>query len=474
MLFQPSLLHVPVISKAFLPFHFLLSSRVLTRCSNVAQSLSSKAPFVTSTMAASGSTQQDETDMVLNFGKISIANDEKKKSRDYSARRGRRKQGRMEQHADPARPDETTPTGGQPSLNTIPNSRTRQVPSSKVQKISTQPAPNPFLSKWVTSADRSQGAPPPAISVGSEAALLKSPLASFSPSVSSATPSSETQRVQPGATQRTAPAPHAIYLSLASSPPMRLLIPQRLLIVLDLNGTLLFREVGSTGYKPRPFLVKFLDYCIENHVILIWSSAKPHNVDAVCKRLFTREQHQKLFGIWARDTLGLTPTQYDSKTQVYKQLDRIWADPTYAFNHPLVQQGFIWSQKNTLLVDDSILKASAQPYNHIEIPEFLKNSKEAKAKNGKDVLGQVTAYLEEARMWENVSSFVRETRFEIGGGWSWDWAKGTGRGTEREKGKKAQQLRPSGVMSGDSKEEEEGKAQFSDEDEGGGVKLTRN
>ena len=128
-----------------------------------------------------------------------------------------------------------------------------------------------------------------------------------------------------------------------------------------------------------------------------------------------------LFGIWARNTLGLTPSEYDSKTQVYKRLDLIWDDRAYAIDHPSVQQGRIWSQKNTLLIDDSIRKANAQPYNHVEVPEFLRNSKETTGEGGKSVLGQVTAYLEEARMWDNVSSFVRERRFGMNQGWAWRW-----------------------------------------------------
>lgn len=222
-----------------------------------------------------------------------------------------------------------------------------------------------------------------------------------------------------------APYPKQTYLTIASFVPTRLPIPQCLLIVLDLNGTVLYREVGSTTYKPRPFVMQFLNYCLENHVILIWSSAKPHNVNAVCKQLFTPKQREKLLGIWARDTLGLTPLQYNTKTQVYKNLDRIWANPTVACDHPGFQQhGLMWSQKNTLLVDDSFVKARSQPYNHVEIPEFVKNSNEATAPNGKDVLGQITAYLEEARTWDNVSAFVRRSNFEVDRQWAWDWEAG--------------------------------------------------
>lgn len=476
------LFHVRTIAKASRPFHFRLPSRILAACSKLAQPFLSKAPSVKSTMPASGSTQQNETDSVLNSGNHSIANDKKQKHRDYTARRKRRRQGRIGQHADLAHPDGTVQAEGQPSLKTIPNSRIRQVlSSSKAQKIPKQPTSKPsVLSKSVISAmDQPQGpTTPPATPIGSEAALQNSTLTSLNPSMSSATPSSDfylPKRPAPRIMDRLPPHPNAVYLSIASLIPTRLSIPQRLLIVLDLNGTLLFREVGSINYKPRPFLMNFLDYCIENHVVLIWSSAKPHNVEAVCKQLFTPEQHQKLLGTWGRNMLGLTPLQYNAKTQVYKHLDRIWADPTYACRHPWFhQQGFMWSQKNTLLVDDSILKASAQPYNHIEIPEFIRNSDEAKAQCGKDVLGQVTAYLEEARMWDNVSAFVRQTRFEVDRHWAWDW------GEEKKPQKKESELRNSDMaiggtpIAGKNKEEETVKLSDDEEEEDGeegGVKL---
>ena len=43
--------------------------------------------------------------------------------------------------------------------------------------------------------------------------------------------------------------------------------------------------------------------------------------------------------------------------------------------------------------------------------------------DGKDVLGQVVGYLEEARKWNNVSGFVRQRPFEIDAGWHWEWQK---------------------------------------------------
>lgn len=217
------------------------------------------------------------------------------------------------------------------------------------------------------------------------------------------------------------PLPADAYLSLASLSTKALSVPQPLLLILDLNGALIYRAKGSIDYKSRPRVSQFLKYCFANHTVLVWSSAMPRNVDAVCRRLFSQKQLEQVLGVWGRDTFGLTPQQYKSKIQVYKRLDRIWDDPTLTHKHPETHLGTRWSQKNTLLIDDSIIKASAQPYNLVQLPEFTKDSKEKKRRDQTDILGQVVAYLEEARMWDNVSSFVREKKFIPDTDWSWDW-----------------------------------------------------
>ncbi len=215
------------------------------------------------------------------------------------------------------------------------------------------------------------------------------------------------------------PKPEKAYLALASRRANCLQHPQRLLLVLDLNGTLLYRKVGSSSYIPRPLLPQFLSYCLSNHRVLVWSSATPFNVSAICAHLFTPEQRKNLLGQWARDTFGLTPAQYAQKTQVYKRLDRIWANETLQHTHHWFDVGGRWGQHNTLLLDDSVLKASAQPHNLVQMPEFTRSGDK---KTDFDVLGQVTSYLEEARMWDNVSSFVKNSRFEANKGWNWDWS----------------------------------------------------
>ena len=217
-----------------------------------------------------------------------------------------------------------------------------------------------------------------------------------------------------------APTPTSAYLSYAHAIPNLLSSPQRLLLVLDLNGTLLYRARASQNYTPRPCLSEFLKYSFANHSLLVWSSAQPYNVKGVCTRLFSRSQREMLLGEWGRDTLGLTPSQYKERVQVYKRLDRIWDNENLQHSHPGFEGGERWGQHNTLLIDDSALKASAQPFNHVEVPEFVRGGRE-EGGDGRDVLGQVVEYLEEARKWSNVSGFVKHGRFEIDAEWRRDW-----------------------------------------------------
>ncbi|KAL9129126.1 MAG: hypothetical protein Q9217_002336 [Psora testacea] len=218
-----------------------------------------------------------------------------------------------------------------------------------------------------------------------------------------------------------APSPTSAYISQSRTPPTRLNTPQHLLLVLDLNGTLLSRKKGPKKYTPRPSLQKFLRYCFINHSILIWSSAKPQNVDGICAQLFTLAQRRQLLGEWGRETLELTPNQYKERVQVYKRLSRIWSSPQLLRHpHPQAAKGERWGQHNTILIDDSTEKAASEPYNHVEVPDFGLNMKEKG-----DVLGQVVGWLEEARGWGDVSAFVggMGRGFGVGAGWKWHWGK---------------------------------------------------
>ncbi|KAJ5715124.1 uncharacterized protein N7483_012305 [Penicillium malachiteum] len=188
------------------------------------------------------------------------------------------------------------------------------------------------------------------------------------------------------------------YMQQAQGQPQR--CPKRpLLIILDLNGTLICRK--HRKYPPvfveRHGLSSFLDELCRNYSTMIWTSSKPQTLNAVAQKLFPPGKgKRKLVACWGRDKFGLTPRQYNAKLQVYKELEKVWADPEIQAAHPgngAVPQkagggkfakkkakakattkrppaGQRWDQTNTILIDDSKLKALSEPYNIFEIPEF--------------------------------------------------------------------------------------------------------
>ena len=126
--------------------------------------------------------------------------------------------------------------------------------------------------------------------------------------------------------------------------------------------------------RVRPGAPKLLEYLFVNHVVMVYTSGQPHNAEKIARRLFSAEQYDQLAAVWARDKLDLTTAQYKDKVQVYKKLDKIW-------NTTEIQASFLpagqgrWDQTNTILVDDSHLKAFQEPHNLLQVPEFVSFSK---------------------------------------------------------------------------------------------------
>lgn len=136
---------------------------------------------------------------------------------------------------------------------------------------------------------------------------------------------------------------------------------KRKLVVLDLNGTLLYRPKTRKVF-PRPYLSTFTSFLFHPETrkwldVMVWSSAQPQNVAPVVASAFGRHASQ-LKTVWARDRMGLSRDQYSRKAVTRKDLEKVWA----AF--PSHNSG------TTFLVDDSPSKAHFQPSNHICLPEF--------------------------------------------------------------------------------------------------------
>lgn len=207
------------------------------------------------------------------------------------------------------------------------------------------------------------------------------------------------------------PIPSPLYLAQTKLAPVQLDTPQPLLIILDLNGTLIQRTRMTTRFLRRPGLGPFLQNLLTSSTVLIWTSARPHNMDTILNELLTPAQRSTLVATWARDTLGLRPEQYNSKVQVFKDLHRVWSDEAVQARHPHFGSGARWSQTNTLLIDDSALKAAAQPHNLIHVPELTPARRIIEADN--PLLAQINAYIQWAARWSDVSALVRAKPFRV-------------------------------------------------------------
>ncbi|TQS31847.1 hypothetical protein Golomagni_07858 [Golovinomyces magnicellulatus] len=204
------------------------------------------------------------------------------------------------------------------------------------------------------------------------------------------------------------------YLTQVARPPSQINQPRRILIIMDLNGTLLYRPTKRKPFHfvERPHAQQFLHYCINNFAVAIWSSARPQNVGKMVDRLLTPDLRSKCVVIWGRDKLGLSKDDYDAKVQVYKRLTAIWADPQVKASHPEAETGGCWDQTNTVLIDDSEEKGRSEPYNMLQIPEFAGIETELP-----NVLPQVHDYINTLCGQSDISSYIRRSPFVLDSGY---------------------------------------------------------
>ncbi|KAF2845390.1 hypothetical protein T440DRAFT_472710 [Plenodomus tracheiphilus IPT5] len=233
-----------------------------------------------------------------------------------------------------------------------------------------------------------------------------------------------------------APQPTADYLAQAAGEPSASDTPHSLLVILDLNGTVLHRpNKNAKTMIERPFLKPFLRYLFQNFKVMVWSSAKPDNVKSLVSQALDNNLRSQLVAQWARDSFGLSPTNYSQNVQVYKNLKLVWSRSTIQSHHPDYEAGGRFGQHNTVLIDDSMLKANAQPHNLLEIPEFAATPEQMQG----DALREVAGYLEVLRQQEDVSRYIRTEPFVGDGRWSFEWPNevaGGGEMTTKAGGKK--------------------------------------
>ena len=129
----------------------------------------------------------------------------------------------------------------------------------------------------------------------------------------------------------------------------------------------------------------------------------------------TPAQRAQLVAIWGRDTLGLSEKDYNKKSITFKDLRKVFEDGKLVATG---KKGEKWDVSNVVLLDDSVVKASYQPYNHVCVPEFVNREGSGEGSTGDDALWQVAGYLEELRYQGHVARFVKQNPFKLGDGWN--------------------------------------------------------
>jgi len=95
--------------------------------------------------------------------------------------------------------------------------------------------------------------------------------------------------------------------------------PRPLRIILDLNGSLLFRH-GNRNIDLRDEVKAFIHYMLQEHWVMTRSSATLSSVDKMLAKLLKPGDMKRFVGIWTRAHLELTLKQDSLGVQVYKQL----------------------------------------------------------------------------------------------------------------------------------------------------------
>ncbi|KAF9972159.1 hypothetical protein BGZ65_009982, partial [Modicella reniformis] len=206
------------------------------------------------------------------------------------------------------------------------------------------------------------------------------------------------------------------YVSKSQEEPIQLSEPQKPLVILDLNGTLIYREDNfKRTVRPRPHLASFLSYLFENCRVMVWSSVTPESIDKMLRVTFSNCA-ERLDRVWSRKDLRLHPIDYNRKVLTLKDLEYVWEaienERKDAAEDDLIvgaRHGMRYDQTNTLLIDDSPHKSQLQPFNCIVIPEYDKDRYEA----ADDVeLVKVRRYIETLVRQQNVSAYMRTHPFD--------------------------------------------------------------
>lgn len=208
------------------------------------------------------------------------------------------------------------------------------------------------------------------------------------------------------------------YMDLAHQPPVKLDTPKKLLVILDLNGTLFYSADDrhkNRSYVKRPYFVELLRFLYANCRVMIWSSATRQRVS----KMITGGGFvglDKMDRVWNREHLQLRSKDFHRKVLTLKDLEFVWraieTERSEAKPEQLLAGGryeFCYDQTNTVLIDDSPHKSQLQPHNCMIVPDFDQTRVH---RGGDQELLKVLHYLNDLLYQDNVSAYMRSSPFD--------------------------------------------------------------
>ncbi|KAI9016752.1 NLI interacting factor-like phosphatase-domain-containing protein [Hyaloraphidium curvatum] len=201
----------------------------------------------------------------------------------------------------------------------------------------------------------------------------------------------------------------------------------RVLICLDLNGTLLDRLTDGDRIKRsrtnpkcppipdlvingkkiyfRPYLDLFLEGLFRSFAVATWTSAMPKNADPMVTHLFPKKLRGKLQFNWTREKCEIMGSAREH--QSIKDLAKMWADEE-------ASSAGRWNERNTLIIDDSVGKGARNPFNAIHLVPFTVTEPDHLDCDTDSTLLSVINYLSHLVEWleqdpdRDVRDFVRD------------------------------------------------------------------
>ncbi|KNC80909.1 hypothetical protein SARC_06750 [Sphaeroforma arctica JP610] len=148
------------------------------------------------------------------------------------------------------------------------------------------------------------------------------------------------------------------------------------LVVLDLNGLLVHRTRGQNfsthpnhkfiknlqgkpqGVLIRPYVVEFIDFLFTHFHVAVWSSMMDKNVRSIMEVVFRPEDLKRVYFLLHQGSCDVAKhPENKHKPLLIKDLHKVWRADVH------------FTKENTLLIDDSKLKARRNPSNLLFNPE---------------------------------------------------------------------------------------------------------